>query len=54
MFLKSANSDMENGFLKILKMSPEKKFIYSGNWKLKKTLFEKHHNNTAMGVDYLT
>ena len=30
-FLKSANSDMENGFFKNSKMSP-KKFIYSGNW----------------------
>ena len=27
--------------------------IYSGNLKLKKTLFERHQNNTAIWVDYL-
>ena len=32
---------------------PLKKFIYIGNWKLEKPLFERHQNNTAMGVDYL-
>ena len=53
MFLKPANSDMENGFKKI-KSFPWKKFIYSGNWKLEKTRFDRHKNNAAIGVDYLT
>ena len=52
MFLKQDNSNMENGFKKF-KMSPEK-IIYIGNWKLEKTLSERHQNNTVMGVDYLT
>ena len=51
MFLKPENSDMENGFLKNSKMSPEKNHIQR---KLEKTLFERHQNNTAIGVDYLT
>ena len=53
-FLKPANSDMENSFLKKFKNVLLKKFIYSGNWKLEKTLFDGHKNNTAIGVDYLT
>ena len=53
MILESANSDTENGFKKI-KNIPWKKNIYSGNWKLEGTLFERHQNNKAIGVDYLT
>ena len=52
MFLKPANSDMENGFKINSKMSPEK-FIYSVNWKLEKTLFERHQKNKAIWVNYL-
>ena len=52
MFLKSANSDMENSFKKIQEC-PLKKFIYSGNWKREKTSFERYQNNTAIGSDYL-
>ena len=51
MFLKPVNSDMENGFQKISKMSPAKIHIQR---KLEKTLFERHQNTKAMGVDYLT
>ena len=49
-FLKPANSELENGIQKNSKC-PLKKFIYSGNWKLEKTLSERHQNNTAIGVD---
>ena len=46
MLSKPANSDTENG-IKNSEMSPEKKIIYSGNWILKKTPFERYHNNTV-------
>ena len=49
-FETSKSSDMKNGFKKIKKY-PLKKFIYSGNWKLEKTIFERHQHNTAKGVD---
>ena len=45
MFLKPANSDMENGFLKNSKMSPKKID------KLEKTLLDRQKNNKAIGVD---
>ena len=51
MFLKPVTSDMENALKRVC---PLKKFIFSGNWKLEKTLFERHQNNTAIEVDYLT
>ena len=53
MFGKPANSDIENGFF-LYQKSPPEKFIYSGKWKLEKTLSNRHHNNTAIRVDYLT
>ena len=37
---------------KKLKNAPEKKIMYSGNWKREKTLFERHQNNMAKGVDF--
>ena len=40
---------MENGLLKKHEMSPEKKFIYTGNLRLEKTHFDRHKNNTAVG-----
>ena len=49
MFLKQANSDMENGFKKKRKY-PLKKFTYSGNWKF----WKRHKKNTAIEGDYLT
>ena len=39
---------MKNCFIKKQKR-PLKKFIYSGNWELEKTLFERRQNNTANG-----
>ena len=51
MFLKLANSDTENGFLKKNQKCPLKNsHMYSGNWKLEKTSF-KIQDNTATGVD---
>ena len=46
MFLKPANSDMENGF-KIF-------FLNIRNWELEKTILERHQNNKAMGVNCFT
>ena len=53
MFLKPANSDKDNGMIKIHKC-PLKQIIYSEYWKQKKTLFERYQNNSAIWVDYLT
>ena len=49
---KSANCDMENDFF-LNQKCPLKKIIFSGNWKLEKTLCG-HQNNTAIRMDYFT
>ena len=51
-FLKSANSDMENCIHKKNQNVPCKKIIYSGNGKLEKPLFERYQNYTA--IDWIT
>ena len=53
MFLKQETPTLKMTLKKNSKMSPEKK-SYIAESETGKASFEKHHNNKAIGVDYLT